>query len=75
MSEAEREIFEGVVKFYNVKAKFGFIKNLATGEELYVKHSGLLDIVKDDDRVQFEIEAHPKGPKAINVRLSRGSEE
>lgn len=52
-----------------MKAKFGFIRNDETGEELYVRRSGLLDEISDGDKVTFQVEEHPKGPKAINVRL------
>jgi len=61
----------GTVKFYNNKAKFGFIKNDETGEELYVKRSGLIDEIAEGDKVQYVVESHEKGPKAIQVKRRR----
>ncbi|MBL4704136.1 MAG: cold shock domain-containing protein [Flavobacteriales bacterium] len=58
----------GTVKFYNAKAKFGFIRNNENGEELYVKKSGLIDSVSEGDAVTYQVEQHTKGPKAINVK-------
>ena len=63
----------GTVKFYNTKAKFGFIRNSETGEELYVKKSGLVDVISEGDTVMYQIEDHPKGQKAINVKLATDS--
>ncbi len=59
----------GTVKFYNLKAKFGFIICSDTKHEYYVKSSGLIDSIKDGDKVTFSVETHPKGPKAINVKV------
>ena len=60
--------YKGVVKFYNNKARFGFIRRHDTGEELYVRKSGLLEDVQEGDEVEFQVEPHEKGPKAISVR-------
>ncbi len=58
----------GTVKFYNKKNKFGFIKVDETGEEIYVRASGLVDAIEDNDRVEFEIEQAAKGPMAKQVK-------
>lgn len=58
----------GTVKFYNRKNRFGFIRVDESGEEVYVRKSGLIDEVDEGDRVSFELEEHAKGPKAIEVR-------
>ena len=68
MDQTENES-TGTVKFYNSKAKFGFIVCSVTTREYYVKSSGLIDPIKDGDKVAFSIETHPKGPKAINVKI------
>jgi CspA family cold shock protein len=59
---------KGTVKFYNEKSKFGFIK-LETGQEIYVGSTGLIDPIKNDDHVEFDIEDAKKGPVAINVKV------
>ena len=58
----------GTVKFYNQKSKFGFIVFDADEREIYVRKSGLVDVVEEGDRVEFDIEAGKKGPEAMNVR-------
>ncbi len=59
----------GTVKFYNEKSKFGFIRLDETGQEIYVGSNGLLEPIKNNDRVEFEIEDAKKGPLAINVKV------
>ena len=61
-------LLTGTVKFYNVKAKFGFITDDASGQDYYVRKTGLIEQIEEGDRVEFSVEAHEKGPKAINVR-------
>lgn len=58
----------GTVKFYNRKNKFGFIKVDGSGEEIYVRQSGIIDAINEGDRVEFEIKDHPKGPIAVDVK-------
>lgn len=58
----------GTVKFYNRKNKFGFIKVDDTGAEIYVRQSGILDPINEGDRVEFEMEDHPKGAIAVKVK-------
>lgn len=60
----------GVVKFFNTEKGFGFIKDDETKQDVFVHLSGLVDKVREDDRVTFEIEDGKKGPNAVNVRLS-----
>ncbi|MFT7614188.1 MAG: cold shock CspA family protein [Parvicellaceae bacterium] len=69
MPMGDPDFLNGTVKFYNSKAKFGFIKNDETGEEVYVKRSGLIDEISEGDKVLYVIEPHEKGPKAIEVKL------
>lgn len=58
----------GVVKFFNSEKGFGFIKDDETSQDVFVHKTGLVDNVREDDRVQYEIEDGRKGPNAINVR-------
>jgi cold shock protein len=59
----------GTVKFYNRKNKFGFIRVDEDGSEIYVRQNGLVDMINEGDRVEFEVKDHPKGPIAMNVKL------
>ena len=61
---------KGVVKFFNATKGFGFIKVEETGEEVFVHVSGLIDQIKDNDKVTFEVRDGKKGPNAVNVKLA-----
>ncbi|APG59565.1 cold-shock protein [Christiangramia salexigens] len=60
---------EGKVKFFNTTKGFGFIKADDSSEDIFVHMSGLIDDVREDDRVQFEVEQGKKGLNAVNVEL------
>ena len=60
---------EGKVKFFNQQKGFGFIKDSETDEEYFVHVTGLIDTVKDDDDVTFELKEGRKGLNAVEVRL------
>ena len=59
---------EGVVKFFNDSKGFGFIKP-ANGEDIFVHVSGLIDEIRENDRVTFEVQDGRKGLNAINVKV------
>ena len=58
----------GVVKFFNESKGFGFIVDSQTGNEVFVHISGLLDEIRENDEVTFEITDGKKGPNAVKVR-------
>lgn len=60
----------GKVKFYNESKGYGFIKEDETNNEYFVHVSGLIDEVKDDDDVEFELVEGRKGLNAVNVKLA-----
>ncbi|OFY66211.1 MAG: cold-shock protein [Bacteroidetes bacterium RBG_13_43_22] len=60
---------KGTVKFFDAGRGFGFIKDSESDEEYYVHSSGLIDIIKKDDTVTFELEQGKKGLNAVNVKL------
>jgi len=59
---------EGVVKFYNLTKGFGFIKPDDGGEDIFVHQSGLIDEIRDNDRVEFDVQPGRKGMNAVDVR-------
>ena len=61
---------EGTVKFFNVSKGYGFIKDENSGAEVFVHVTGLIDKIKQDDQVTYEIEDGRKGPSAVNVKLA-----
>lgn len=58
----------GTVKFFNQRKGYGFIVDNESGKDVFVHHTGLLDPIKNDDKVSFEVEEDQKGVKAINVK-------
>ncbi|MCB0403040.1 MAG: cold shock domain-containing protein [Flavobacteriales bacterium] len=59
---------KGRVKFYNESKGFGFIIDEETKEEYYVRSTGLIDIIRENDEVEFELTEGRKGPNAVNVK-------
>lgn len=60
---------EGTVKFFNTTKGFGFINSSESSEDIFVHASGLIDVIRENDRVEFETERGQKGINAINVRV------
>jgi CspA family cold shock protein len=60
---------EGTVKFFNNAKGFGFIKPSDSGDDIFVHQSGLIDEIREDDKVKFDVEQGKKGLNAVNVEL------
>lgn len=60
---------EGTVKFFNNTKGFGFIKPSDSGDDIFVHESGLIDEIRENDKVKFELERGKKGMNAVNVEL------
>ncbi|MBN2806618.1 MAG: cold shock domain-containing protein [Prolixibacteraceae bacterium] len=61
---------KGTVKFYNDLKGFGFIKDAESNKEYFVHSSGLVDKIREDDNVTFDLEQGQKGLNAVNVKLA-----
>lgn len=61
---------EGTVKFFNETKGFGFIKPANGGEDIFVHVTGLIDKVRENDRVTYDVQNGKKGLNAVNVRLA-----
>ena len=59
----------GKVKFFNETKGFGFIIDDETQKEHFVHISGLVDEVKENDEVSFELQEGKKGLNAVNVKV------
>jgi CspA family cold shock protein len=58
----------GKVKFFNERKGFGFIMEDGGQQEIFVHVSGLVDKIRENDQVSFDITEDQRGKKAINVR-------
>ena len=59
---------EGTVKFFNETKGFGFISQTNGNEDVFVHNSGLMENVRENDSVTFDIERGQKGLMAVNVK-------
>ena len=60
---------EGIVKFFNESKGYGFIKDADTQEEYFVHVSGLVDEIRENDKVSYDLTEGKKGLNAVNVKL------
>ena len=58
----------GRVEFFNDSKGYGFIKELETQEKYFVHVNGLLEEIKENDKVSFELERGKKGMNAVRVK-------
>ena len=61
---------EGTVKFFNETKGFGFISPANGGEDIFVHSSGLIDRIRENDKVTFEEERGKKGMNAVRVQVA-----
>ncbi len=57
---------EGTVKFFNDSKGFGFITS-SEGEDIFVHNSGLIDDIRENDKVKFSTKPGRKGINAVDV--------
>ncbi len=60
---------EGTVKFYDTTKGFGFISQSESRNDVFVHSTGLIDDIRENDSVSFDIEEGKKGPNAVNVKV------
>jgi CspA family cold shock protein len=60
----------GTVKFYNEAKGFGFIITDGSLEEVFVHMSGIIDAIREGDKVTFNTTAGKKGTNAVDVKLA-----
>jgi CspA family cold shock protein len=62
----------GTVKWFNDSKGFGFIKPDNGGADLFAHHSAIqmsgFKSLKENQKVEFEVTAGPKGPAAANIK-------
>lgn len=60
---------EGTVKFFNETKGFGFISQTGTNTDVFVHTTGLIDEIRENDKVTFDVENGKKGLNAVNVKV------
>ena len=59
----------GTVKFFNETKGFGFITPDEGNKDVFVHANGLIDEIREGDKVSYEVEESPKGLNAVNVKV------
>jgi cold shock CspA family protein len=59
----------GTVTYFNDSKGYGFIKDTASGESVFVHVKSLTVPIKEMDKVSFEVAKGPKGFTAVDVKL------
>lgn len=67
----DNPIRKGVVTMFNHNKGYGFIKDKATQQSVFVHINNTKEEIVENNMVTFEIEKGPKGPVAVNVKVSR----
>jgi cold shock CspA family protein len=67
--EAEDTMQVGVVTNFKTDKGYGFIRNLETQQSYFFHVNSLMDPVKENTKVNFEVEKTLKGLSAVNVRV------
>jgi cold shock CspA family protein len=68
--DPEDLIRKGTVAFFNDSKGYGFIKDHESQESIFVHQNGLVNSIKEGDKVTFEVEPGPKGLNAVRVKLA-----
>lgn len=66
--EEESADKQGKVSFFDTSKGFGFIIDSSSQEKYFVHVSGLLEEIKENDKVTFELERGLKGMNAVRVK-------
>lgn len=61
----------GKVAFFNDAKGYGFIDQNETQERFFVHANGLMQQVREGDKVKFTVEKGPKGLMAVDVQIIR----
>lgn len=59
---------KGKITYFNEEKGYGFINDLKSQQRVFVHINNLLEPLRENAEVLFEIEASPKGAVAVNVR-------
>lgn len=62
-------IRKGIVSTFNSSKGYGFIRDLSSNQSIFVHANSLLEPIKENDIVIFEIGKGQKGPSAMKVKI------
>jgi cold shock CspA family protein len=62
---------QGVVSFFDDSKGFGFIKSPDFKQDIFVHVNGILEPIKEGNKIIFEVVKAAKGLNAINVKIDR----
>ena len=60
---------EGTVKFFNESKGYGFIVPEDGSKDIFVHANGLIDEIREGDKVTYDTEEGRKGLNAVEVRV------
>ena len=63
-------MYKGTVKFFNESKGFGFIVDSSSNEEIFVHVTGLIDNIREGDKVTFNTERGKRGMNAVDVKIA-----
>ncbi|MBW8048934.1 MAG: cold shock domain-containing protein [Cytophagales bacterium] len=61
----------GTVKWFNTQKGFGFIQPDDQEKDVFVHQNGLIDEIRENDKVTFDVQEGEKGLNAVNVKLAQ----
>jgi cold shock CspA family protein len=59
---------EGTINYFNESKGFGFISSKRHADRLFFHVNNVLEQIKENDAVTFDIEKSPRGLTAVNVK-------
>ncbi|MFN8415735.1 MAG: cold shock domain-containing protein [Cytophagaceae bacterium] len=65
----EDEFHTGIVTFYNEQKGFGFVKDDASGESIFIHSTAIIDPIKGREKITYKVENSPRGLVALEVKI------